>query len=205
MIINGHKIIRGDVTKGDLKLLMGKQYADVVYSDPPWDNTWVTQFRKKAGVALEGQDWESFMLVFINQIKQYAKGIVYIEMGKKNWIRLQELLIIKGGTTLNTWEIPYGKSTSFIWRGTFNQNGKDSIPFSKLDDTLPLSLRGDQLIRWVLFQDKVEGGIILDPCIGLGKTYHLGKKLNMRVYGLELNSKKVDRLSQNMLRNKKCL
>lgn len=193
--INGHKIEQGDVTKGDLAKLMGNQKADVVCCDPPWDNGWVAQFRKKAGVALEGQDFEFFIGIFLKELLKYAEGIIYLEMGKKNWDRLLEVLKFYGYTTLNTYEIPYGKSTSYIWRGTCNGRTFKTL------DKLPVDLKGEKIFEWLLNQDKTEGGILLDPCIGTGRSYHLAKRVNMFAWGLELQQSKVDILTDKIERD----
>lgn len=179
-----HKILCGDLTKGDLKNLMGDEKADIVYSDPPWNDSWIKIFRERAGVVDEKeQNLEAFLKIYIQELKKYSKGIIYIEFGI-HIDSLVKMLKEEGATQLNLWELPMGKGKFYIWRGYFHQG-----IYKKL-----LDLPKKDVYNWLVEQDKVEGGILLDPCIGIGRSYDLAKKSKMICYGLEIQSSKVNKL-----------
>lgn len=177
-----HKILCGDLTNGDLSKLMEDKLADIIYSDPPWDNIWLNTFRKRAGFGK--QDLETFLKIYIKELKKYSKGIIYIEFGM-NIDLLVKLLKEEGATQLNLWEFPFGKSgKQYLWRGYFKQGNYKTI--SQLPEK--------DIYNWLIAQDKIEEGILLDPCIGIGRSYNLARKANMICYGLEINPVKVNKL-----------
>lgn len=181
-----HKILCGDLTK-DMNKLMGTEKADIVYSDPPWNNNWINIFRKRAGVAGK-QNLETFLKVYCKELKKYSKGIIYIEFGV-NIKLLQNILKDEGATQLNLWELPLRKGKQYIWRGYFHKGN-----YKKLTSIPNKNIPNRNICKWLVEQDKVEDGILLDPCIGKGMSYYLAKSANMNCYGLELSQSKVDKL-----------
>lgn len=174
-----HKIICGDLTKGDLVSLMGDNKADIIYTDPPWNDTWITTFRKRAGKT-DTQSLKDFLQIFVSELKKYSKGVIYIEFG----VRINELLDVlekEGAQTLNLWESPLGKTgKQYLWRGSFSNSFK------------PITFNKD--INKLMEPDVINGGILLDPCIGLGRSYYLAKRAGMICHGLEIQKSKVNKL-----------
>tara|TARA_Y100000310_G_scaffold149433_1_gene148774 strand:- start:1644 stop:2213 length:570 start_codon:yes stop_codon:yes gene_type:complete len=186
-----NRIIQGDLTKGDLNNLMEGKKADVIYTDPPWDDSWVKIFRKRANYDSEGHNINKFLQVFIKEIKKHSKGIIYIEMGVKSIDLLQKLLKEENFTKLNKWEYPLNKGVQYLIRGYFIK--PNNVPI--IPNNLKLT---DKKIKDIVEVDKVDGGILLDPCIGIGRTYDIAKYIGMDCFGLEIQQNKVDKLNDRI-------
>jgi len=185
------RFITGDLTKGDLAILMEGKKADVIYSDPPWDDAWVSIFRKRAGKELEGQNIQTFLESFVVELKKYAKGIVYLEMGMKNINLLRTILKNHGAVELNLWKYPLGKGYQYLWRGYFNPG---NYPIVNPVFAYTEKEAHARLVK----NDAVPGGILLDPCIGIGRAYDIAKKVGMDCYGMDISKVKIEKLSKRI-------
>ena len=194
--IGPHKVQHGNVMHGIAKL-MGTDQADIFYSDPPWGqgnlNYWQTiNVRHNTDAQAVVIEYQHFINQIFNLAAMYAKGIVFIEYGRK-W----KDDIIRVGQEHGLIHLAV---TEPIYR-----SGSEMLPlhlhiFAKQAMTLPQaylkSIDGthgmDTLIRATAPFIK-PGGIVLDPCCGMGYSARLAHKLGMTFRGNELNKTRLQK------------
>jgi len=181
----GHIIINADTTELDLYGIFGQ--TPIIYTDPPWNDYWVTRFS-------EGKH-KSFIDLITNMAIQFKKfsSIMYIEMGRANIDTFLEIMDYNKATMLNLWKLPYKTSYSYLYRGYFNGKHEalqKELPSGKGDE--PIIELLDQDIKTSLWE---QPSTILDPFIGVdGRTLFMAEKLGIKCRGVEISPLKVKKL-----------
>lgn len=203
MQVKEHKLINGNVMDG-IADLMGTDKASIFYSDPPWGqgnlNYWQTINKRHNGIERKETDYNAFLNQIFDLAKKHTNGMVFIEYGikwEKDIISIGEQHGLKH---LGVATIKYKSGSKWLPHQLHIFTTADkSLPegyLKSLDGTT-----GMDCLTKAVKPFYVEGGIILDPCCGLGMTSRLAVKLKMNFRGNELNPKRlqttIDWLNKN--------
>ena len=193
--IGKHKVRVGSISE-DLSDLMGLAQADIFYSDPPWGqgnlNYWETIRMRHTGDEQRRQNELSiFFESFFSIINRYAKNVVIIEYGQKWRDQLKQNAVRMG--------LKHHATMEQMYRAGGEMRPLDLHVFSKTGVVLPnhyvtkvMEAKGTQNIMQALVEPfVVPGGILLDPCCGLGNSARIAVKNNMDFRGNELNPKRL--------------
>jgi hypothetical protein len=199
--IDSHKVRCGNVMDGIDNLMDGEK-ADIFYSDPPWGqgnlNYWRTINERHTGRQTQSIPLPDFLDQIFNTAMRHTSGPVFIEYG----IKWKEPLIAKAlelGLRYNgTADIKY-RSGNKMLPHQLHIFSTTMILLKKGYLESLNGMTGIECLKKAIEPFIVPGGIILDPCCGLGMTAQLAKASGMRFRGNELNPK---RLSQAILKLK---
>lgn len=187
--INGHLITNLNVIDpGVDQLFADGRKADVVFSDPPWGSGnvsfWATKALKDTGVQPQLLTYDQLLERVFGLIQKYCVGDVYLETGlrweKQNveWMERiglknieVEICLYKGGAKMLPNLIMFGsfRGATGNLKREHHQTGVD------------VSAR-------CVAHSAVPGGIVFDPCCGMGYSARAALLAGMQFRGNELNS-----------------
>lgn len=192
-----HKAIHRNVMFGITDLMDGEK-ADIFYCDPPWGQGLVRKFytmnKQMTGSEQEVPTNEEFLKQVFIMAKKHSNGVIIIEYGIKWYEQVKQM-----GTVLG-----------LNWHGLgitrYKGNGKlmdmhihvFSIPGIAIKDPKPLfktiaSTTGYATTLAVVDFYAKAGGILLDPCCGLGLMARATLANGMVFRGAELNAKRLEK------------
>jgi len=200
--IKDHAVKHGCVMQGIDDLMQGEK-ADIFYSDPPWGQGnlkyWQTMNNKMTGASKSDIELTEFIAQIFNIANEYSKEWIFIEYGVKWKDQIQSYGKKMGFNSIDIIELQY-------------RSGNRLLPlhlhiFSKKNSVLPVGYaekvsgtHGFNSLKQALLPLAKEGGLVLDPCCGMGYTARLALLSGMRFRGNELNAKRlqktIDKLSK---------
>jgi len=145
-----HRVVDSPINGKPIKKMLEGQTADILYSDPPWDDANAKR--------LQGMPWIEFMRQFMSVINNHVKGWVFVEMGVKHVDRAAELLsaeCLRGVQVLGAhW---HGHGKNWLLAGNTEAQKVLNIP--------PPFLQGGRAqVVEVVGMVSTPGQILLDPC-----------------------------------------
>lgn len=183
-----NKLMVGSVTAGDVSVLMGDEQADLVYSDPPWGPGNLMYWRTKNSEVIR-PDWNEFVAEFVKSVDAYCKGWAFVEMGLRWGDQLAEAFMQAGWIERHRHVMDYGKPPRPNLLMAFHRT--ETWPAG--DGLAELPKWGWDATEEIARRFAIHGGIMLDPCIGLGKSATVFARRGMSVRGLELNPKRLEK------------
>jgi hypothetical protein len=195
-VLGEHKVRHGDVMNG-IADLMGNDKADIFYSDPPWGEGnlkyWQTMNVKMNPEAVKKQvNLDLFLNKIFETAATYSKGIIFIEYG----VRWADMIKHKSSI--------YGLKHICVIK-TLYGSGKNMLPLdlhilSKQLITVPIdyvnyvsNTHGYETLKRATAPFIVKGGIVLDPCCGMGYSAQVAVDNGMRFRGNELNKERLQK------------
>jgi hypothetical protein len=179
-----HRLMHADITTGAVAELMGSERADVIYSNPPFDEK-----NHKYWYSINGSaprtSWAEFLDVFCNVCASFrtSEALVFVEMEA---VGLHDL-------DLAMQRVGLGRQR--IWE---NLKGSPMRPYTlalygprDISINLPAK-HGSALTKAVLSVVVLPGMIVLDPCTGKGVTARYTHRFGGRFRGCELNQNRLD-------------
>ena len=188
--IGHHRVRCGNLLDG-IDDLMSGDIADLIYSDPPWGDGnlkyWETMRMKMTG-STERRDnpLDKFFDALFSVIKKYARNVVLIEYGKKWESQLIDLATTAGLQHHKTIETLY-KSGSKMLPMHLHVFSKHGLIIPEDFENMVHHTHGWDTILNATKAFSVQGGILLDPCCGLGYSARVAMTHGMRFRGNELN------------------
>jgi hypothetical protein len=195
-----NKLTNFSVEKPEVSSLFeGEPKASILYSDPPWGEGnmkfWTALMAKQTGCARPEAIHFSTLLERVIQLAiMHSSGMVFIENGVQ-WENQVAETMERGG--LHGVEISrtlYSDGpmcfVSGAIRGTTHSGYKP-----------PYGMKGAALPAHCVQHHAVKGGIVFDPCCGMGYTAKAAHKAGMRFFGNELNPARL-RKTVNFLKSK---
>ena len=197
-LLDEHKVLCGDCTKEeDVKVLMGKEKADMVFTDPPYN------VGKDYGDRTDDQksmsEYKKWSEKWFNTTRKFCEDIVFTPGAVNLWlwyeIRRPKWLCIwikrnqqsrNGAQGWNAYEpiLVYGKVkiNYDIWDELVNSN-------EKLDHPVPKTLVAWHKILSDIVKDRK---VIYEPFLGSGTTLIAAEQLNRRCFGIEIEPRYID-------------
>lgn len=192
--IGSHKTKCGNLIDG-IDDLMGSEKADVIYSDPPWGqgnlSYWETiRLRQTGATERRDNDLFKFLDMFFLSAQKYAKNVLLAEYG----IKWREMFL---GTAKG-----FGFQNNVTIR-TLYKSGAKVLPMelhvlSKTPVNLPpgyvesvTDTQDMDTVKNAVKPFVAPGGILLDPCCGMGFSARTALHYGMVFRGNELNSSRL--------------
>jgi hypothetical protein len=202
-IIGEHKVRHGDIMDG-IADLMGNEKADIFYSDPPWGEGnlkyWQTMNVKMNPDAIKKQvDLDLFLNKVFETAATFAKGVIFIEYGLR-WddliLRKANMFGLKHAYAIETF-YGSGKKLLPLHLHILHRSKQMTIPDEYIQEVQ--LTHGYETLKTAVAPFIVKGGIVLDPCCGMGYSAQIAIDNGMRFRGNELNKarllKTINRLS----------
>jgi hypothetical protein len=187
--VGPHRLRHGDFLEG-LGELMGRERADIVVADPPWGQGALSYWlglnaRQNAGEERRHLDHGIFLDHLFALFDRYAKGVVLLEYGQ----RWRSEMIRRARDA--DWQ-----PLTVSWR--YRSGGRllscDLHVLGRERPKLPRAYRerlselyGLRAVIAAVEPFAVPGGILLDPCCGVGLYARAAVRHGMRFRGNELN------------------
>ncbi len=199
LLDNGRdRVAAGSIMDGTVQEVLRGEKADVVYVDPPWGPGLLKMFEtfnRRAGGAQAAADFDAFTDRLMQVCRAAAKGVVFIEYGIAYGEYVQERARKAGLRAL-------GRART-VYKGGKGVLPQDLHVFTVGGDTLPggylEGLEGQPAGKWAYAAVEpfaVPGGVLFDPCCGLGMSARIAKRHGMRFYGVELNQSRAERTAK---------
>jgi len=193
-IIGPHKVTCGSLVSGEVDQMLAGETVAVFYSDPPWGDGnlayWRTMAKKMTGQELAQVNHEQLYDRITALIVKYVRGYVFIETG----LRWREYVVgrlrIAGLTDLKVQSLFYESGAKLQENLLVSGRSSMMVPLFSLD---PSPYRGAELVRRVIGSVATPGGLVLDPCCGMGYTARAAVAAGMRFAGNELNQARLDK------------
>ena len=121
----------------------------------------------------------------VRQIPIETRGSVFCEMGRREASQVAAIFDASGFKLLTSWSITYarGKSPCVLMR--FGPEGRDD------GFDADLSGRDDRHTPMLVLREYPAGRLVLDPCMGLGRTPIAAVKCGHRFMGSELHPRRI--------------
>jgi len=183
-----HLLVRGDVL-GCAKALwagMGEQPADVIYTDPPWNEGILKRFYSWAHVK-RLVPFDMFLPRLARLYRQFCpQGYVVIEMGVPQYEFLKLCLTRAGLYGLAEATTYYGpnRTVAKLWVGSAARLEPPKIPYG---------MEGPRVRAWVADTFGGRGKRVLDPCCGESLCLVPFIDAGSLVCGVELIERKLKR------------
>lgn len=183
--------------------MLAGETLDIIYTDPPWGDGnmkwWVTLNKKMTGKAFVPLTYAQLIARIMELSQKHLKGYLFIETGVQ-WIdQLNAAYVQNGLYNIGYQKLKYQGGDCVVFYGSTIPKQ----PFA-LDIT---NLKGVKLPQTVLSYLNKKGGIVLDPCCGMGYTAKAAVDSGMQFRGNEFNAvrlrKTIDYLQAVTLINNK--
>ena len=207
--IGKHRLAVGDLNKFPIKTLVGANEVDVLYVDPPWGDGnykfWQTMNHKNNGAPKEPVPLETFITNLLRVIHYAVKpgAPIFFEHGLRWKEQVEGLIKAQGFVYTGCLERLYraGSSKLPMNMHIFCKGGKYNYPVAKVQKTLnEKQLVSEAALDYILKPACKAGGILMDPCTGLGYGAKLAFATGMTFYGLELNAKRMQQTEKWLTR-----
>jgi DNA modification methylase len=189
-IINNHRVENLSIELVDFDKLMNGEKALIFYSDPPWNDGnlkyWNTMKKKADGINYDKVlTYEELLNIIIKIIKNHVDGYVFLEVGNNQLdLVLKKLNRILFNIKVFTCRYGSGLTNKIIFGGT-NKNYTFNEDIN--------GMKGYEIPYKCVKSVGKENKIVLDPCCGMGYSAQAAVDNNMRFYGNEFNSQRLNK------------
>lgn len=193
--IGPHAVTCSSVESPAVDAMMSRcEKAHILYSDPPWGDGnlkyWATLNRRHTGREFVPLTYSALQERIVDLVRKYVDGYVFIETGKK-W--KAELAARLGSVLANVQseEMHYkggGKILDcVVVYGTTSNSHQIPADFSMKDGI------GLDIVKYAVSKVSKEGGIVFDPCCGMGYSAKAAVASGMVFRGNEFNGKRLQK------------
>lgn len=193
--VGHHKVKCGNVMDG-ITDLMSHETANIFYSDPPWGqgnlNYWQTINKRHTGMTPHKTPLPEFLDKIFAIASQHTFGPVFIEYGIKWKDPLIQKAVSMGLSYHGTADIKYRSGNKLLPHHLHLFSTNSLLIQEGYFESLA-GMTGIECLKKATSPYVVPGGIILDPCCGLGMTAELAIVTGMRFRGNELNAHRLQK------------
>lgn len=155
---------------GDLRHCVPPPF-DVLYSDPPWNNSLLTAFHTRAGLGKPDYDWR---FLYRRIIELAPPGTpIWLEGGVKE---CDEIVALMPGAVVDWFPITYYRTRPCV----LIYSGEEPPPIRPLGDD-------DEILVEMLLRAYGETGTVFDACSGRGLTSRAAEAAGWSSINNELN------------------
>ncbi|HEX9117578.1 MAG TPA: hypothetical protein VGA61_16020 [Anaerolineae bacterium] len=181
-----HLLGCGDLFTADAQHLLelaGPRRPDLVYVDPPWNQSNLKAFATKAALPMAGTEFARFLDALLETVR-VCPGYLFMEMGRASLKLLRERVTLKNGIIAQSWDITYyRKHPNYLVQLAFG-----AVPPVQGD---PTGLDDEDTPRWALLHLKEKQQLVFDPCLGRGLTLRTAHQLGQTCIGMEFNPRRL--------------
>lgn len=189
-VIGDHKVTNGSIESPEIDAMLAGEQVDILYSDPPWGDGnlkyWATMNKKMTGQEVAPISYDALLARIRGLVETYVRGHVFIETG----LRWEDSIVEEMSGYLSgvrAYHLEYKSGSRTLTNVLVHGTNAECAPFT-ID---PTGGSGYANVKRVVENVAVPGGIILDPCCGMGYTAQAAVDTGMRFRGNELNAKRL--------------
>ena len=190
--IGQHKLRHGDIHEDLTELIWKPCSVDILYVDPPWGvgnlKYWQTLNAKMTGAEKKPVNYEQFIKRIFSLAKFYCRDLFFLEYGIRWENDCREMGEKYGFYHSGLAHPVYGNKNMPLHLHIFSKSNTYLSPdyLQSIHGT-----KGFQTSLAATQQYAVPGGIVFDPCCGLGYSARLAVQYKMQFRGNELNSMRL--------------
>lgn len=198
--IGPHRFLCADL-KNCAKWLQGKaglfrdgERADLVWTDPPWNQTWAQQFWKMSELPGK-QELDDVLQAGLDVILQVTDSgaSVWFDFGYTYYPQFSAMVRAKKFVWQQEYTLTYGPDKTDYCMSHWRTPGGDKQGRSKRYMSLD-GLHGFNGGKTIMPFEQIEGGIFFEPFTGLGGQVEILAKLKqMQIRSIELSGDRLDR------------
>ena len=191
--IGRHKVTNASIDDKIVDTMLAGEKVSVFYSDPPWGDGnlkyWVTMNKKMTGAIYNLLTYRQLIGRISSLIKCYVDGQVFIETGPR-WGQetIDAISGLVGG--IRVYRLKYKSGSKMLENLLiYGTTGAQHKPM-QFD---PTGMHGLDVPRRCIESIATPGGIVLDPCCGMGYTARSAVAAGMAFRGNEFNAKRLQK------------
>jgi len=192
--IGKHKVTCGSLISPEVDAMLAGERVDILYSDPPWGDGnlayWQTMNRKMTGAETPQVKHDELYDRIMGLVRTYVDGYVFIETGLRWKDYVIQRFLNAGLVRLASFPLTYKSGSKLMENVLVSASCSLLLPHFSFN---PCPYRGAELVRRVVGSVARPGGIVLDPCCGMGYTARAAVAAGMRFRGNELNQARLDK------------
>lgn len=191
--IGPHKVTCGSLISLAVDAMLAGERVNVLYSDPPWGDGnltyWQTMNRKMTGAMVPQVKHSELYDRILQLISRYVDGFVFIETGLRWREYVTDRLRGAGLVNLSAHSLKYMSGSKQLENVLIAAGTSPAYRFN-FD---PSPYKGAETSRRVIASVATPGGIVLDPCCGMGYSARAAVAAHMKFRGNELNRKRLEK------------
>lgn len=161
--------------------------ADLIYTDPPWNQSVLDAFYKRA--SLPSEPFESFINKRVAHMKELCpKGLIFIEFGLRTFPVIQRAFENNGASLLCTAFCTY--TSQYIKQNvscfSFDSNSPEVY--------IPENLHEWDVCKYILSHYSKPNQIMLEPFCGMGYQARIGIANGLILRGIEVIPSKFQKI-----------
>lgn len=157
--------------------------ADVLFCDPPYNQSCLKSYYTKAGLEKKPDSFESFFFRLFECIEEISPRLIFLEVGCKQSEMYEFFLKNRYKTVVKMDSYYYGNRSN---KCVILCASNDEIPSCIL--SMPF-MDEEKVIEYIC--KNVEYSCIADPCMGKGLVAYYSNKYGKKFVGTELNPKRL--------------
>jgi len=191
--IGQHKITNDSIESPIIDSMLAGEKVSVLYSDPPWGNGnlkyWVTMNKKMTGKEFKPLTYSALITRIVGLIHNYVNGHVFIETGPK-WEK-ETIEAIQGLIkNIRVYRLQYRSGSNMLENVMIYGVTDTRHPMMQFD---PSGMHGFEVPKQCIASVATPGGIVFDPCCGMGYSAKAAVRAGMRFRGNEFNAKRLQK------------
>src|SRR5215813_12911284 len=191
--IGPHKVTCGSLISPAVDAMLAGERVNILYSDPPWGDGnlayWQTMNRKMTGAIVPQVKHSELYDRILQLIARYVDGFVFVETGLRWRDYVMDRLRGAGLVNLSAHGLKYRSGSKQLENVLIAAGTSPAYQFN----FNPSPYRGAELPRHVVASVATPGGIVFDPCCGMGYSARAAVAAGMQFRGNELNRKRLDK------------
>jgi hypothetical protein len=185
--IGPHKLNNASLMDPSVDQMLGMEKVNVLYTDPPWGEGnmkyWVSLAQKQTGKPFQQTTYADLLARIAGFAARYVDGYVFVETGVKWGDQVMKALEpVCHKLAIQTMQ--YRSGAKLLECVLVSGVTDPAYPALSLDVS---GLRGAALPKAVVASVATPGGIVFDPCCGMGYTAKAAVNAGMRFRGNEVN------------------
>ena len=185
--IGWHKITNASVDEAVVDDMLRGERVNILYSDPPWGDGnlkyWVTMNKKMSGREFTPIPYSVLVERFRGLISNYVDGHVIIETGKA-WLGETVNMLRPVVHNIDVYTLQYRSGSRMLECVMISGVTNPSYPKMSFN---PTGMHGYEVPKQSIASIATPGGIVLDPCCGMGYTARAAVSAGMQFRGNEFN------------------
>jgi hypothetical protein len=195
LLIGTHRITNESVEHPAIDAMLdtlGGRKIDCLYSDPPWGDGnmryWVTMNKKMTGAVHPALTYEALVARLFSFVHRHVDGHVFVETGTRWGEMLGDRFLAEGMHKVQSIKLRYRSGSALL--------ENDLIlgcthPGAAFDASGLEAINGAALSQEVLKRIRAPGGVVFDPCCGMGYTARAAVHNGMTFLGNDFNAKRL--------------
>lgn len=191
--IGEHMVAHESIESPVLDEMLGGERVHVFYSDPPWGDGnlkyWATINRRMTGREFAPLSYSSLVARIVSLIASHVDGHVFVETGPK-WERETKDALSSVLHSVVTYPLKYRSGGDLLPNVLLYGVTGEQHATMKFD---PSGMHGYEVPKRCVAAVKTPGGVVLDPCCGMGYSAKAAVAAGMRFRGNEFNEQRLQK------------